>query len=337
MRFLDLVRLTEMNVSNLDTIKSDFAHLLDKTLADRAVPLAKPLYDLIVKRAVKAMQNDDAGNMVTRRQVYLVDLVDDAPAWLRTSITRGDVVYEIAFKDGFANRLAHVVDWLRVDPDAAKTVKAAAETDFLGLLAQAADAYFARAGAEAAKQGQQTLDEPGRAVIMTFRRNPTTEQILLFQESDLATNPQGAVVMFWVRLTSPEALDREGQLMKHCVGSYADVVKSEAVVIYSLRDMKNQPHATVELNQRRQPPSINQVKGKANAAPLGRYALYIKDFLNTLGVSASDHGTRDVEGVGLLVHDGKFGTILEVGGIILTTFANGDTLRTLRQPVRQGY
>lgn len=330
MRFLDIVRLTEMNVANLDTIKADFAHLLDKTMADRQAPLARPLYDLIVKRAVKAMGNDDAGNMVTRRPVSAADLPDDAPAWLRTSVTRGDEVFEIAFKEGFANRLAHVLDWLRVDADAAKTIKATPEADFLGLLAQAADTYFAKASAEAAKQSDQSLDEPGRDVIMTFRRNPTTEQITLFQETDLAANPHGRVVMFWAKLTSPEALNREGRLMKHCVGSYADVVASERVVIYSLRDLKNEPHATVELNMNNgRAPSINQVKGKANQPPLGRYGVYIKDFLNTLGVAASERGARDVQGMGLLAHNGKFGTILDVGGAILAAFANGDTLRTL--------
>ena len=251
-----------------------------------------------------------------------------APAWLRNAVQRGDAIYELSFKPGFETALAHVVDWLRADPDAARTVRTVPEADFLGLLTRAADAYFAKQSDGAAKQAQQSLQEPGVEVIMTFRQHKNSPMVMA-QESDLASNANGSVVSFWVKLISAEALNREGKLMHHCVGSYADLVKSESVVIYSLRDMKNEPHATVELAMRGGPPTINQVKGKNNQAPLGRYAVYIKDFLNALGVRASETGAKDVQGLGLLAHGGKFGTILEVGGTILAGFANGDSIRTL--------
>ena len=68
MRYRD-VALLEMNVSNVDNLKSEFVAMLTAILQHRQCQLPPPLYDLIVKRAVKAMQNDDAGNMTTRQMV----------------------------------------------------------------------------------------------------------------------------------------------------------------------------------------------------------------------------------------------------------------------------
>lgn len=50
----------------------------------------------------------------------------------------------------------------------------------------------------------------------------------------------------WVEVKSPEALDREGKVMGHCVGSYCEQVKEGNSIIYSLRDPKGESHVTVE-------------------------------------------------------------------------------------------
>lgn len=69
----------------------------------------------------------------------------------------------------------------------------------------------------------------------------------------------------WVRLLTPEALDREGAAMGHCVGGggYDDVE------ILSLRDVRNRPHVTVEVGKEG---GFVQVKGRGNGPVAGRHA-----------------------------------------------------------------
>jgi len=76
-----------------------------------------------------------------------------------------------------------------------------------------------------------------------------------------------------VRLAGKEAFDREGKLMAHCVASYFDK-ESE---IYSLRDEKNQPHCTIEVQ--RENSRVNQIKGKGNGSINPKY---IKTVLSVL-------------------------------------------------------
>lgn len=50
----------------------------------------------------------------------------------------------------------------------------------------------------------------------------------------------------WLKLNSDEALDAEGKMMGHCVGSYCDQVNSGNSQIYSLRDPQGRSHVTIE-------------------------------------------------------------------------------------------
>lgn len=75
----------------------------------------------------------------------------------------------------------------------------------------------------------------------------------------------------WVRLTTGQALDREGQAMGHCVGSggYDDLVDADAPDgLYSLRDDRGRPHVTVEVRNG----IIEQAQGKSNTTPTGHSA-----------------------------------------------------------------
>ena len=73
-------------------------------------------------------------------------------------------------------------------------------------------------------------------------------------------------------------LETEGEFMGHCVGSYCDHVSRGAVEIYSLRNRKNEPHATIEINRNGK---VHQIKGKGNAAPVEKYRPMIKQWLKT--------------------------------------------------------
>lgn len=92
---------------------------------------------------------------------------------------------------------------------------------------------------------------------------------------------------FTIVKVPPEDLGTEGDNMGHCVGGYCDSVASGGVVIYSLRNQKNMPHATIEviptlpLGRTRSPGRVDQIKGKQNEPPVPKYRPMIKQWLKT--------------------------------------------------------
>jgi len=90
-----------------------------------------------------------------------------------------------------------------------------------------------------------------------------------------------------VDVNTENDLGVEGDKMGHCVGSYCDDVASGRTTIYSLRDARNEPHATIEilptlpLGRSRSRGKVEQIKGKGNAAPVEKYRPMIKQWLQT--------------------------------------------------------
>ncbi|MEI8395798.1 MAG: PcfJ domain-containing protein [Rhodospirillaceae bacterium] len=87
-----------------------------------------------------------------------------------------------------------------------------------------------------------------------------------------------------VRIRSPAGLDRESSLMGNCVGSglYDLDVKSGRVLIASVRDAANEPHATLELRQDGGHPTLFQAKGRQNSPISPRYAGIVVEFLESI-------------------------------------------------------
>lgn len=81
-----------------------------------------------------------------------------------------------------------------------------------------------------------------------------------------------------VKLKTKKAFEREGYLMRHCLGSYNP---ESNVEIYSFRDSKNMPHATIEI--RRDSEEINQIKGKGNGPIHPKYISGVLEFLKFIG------------------------------------------------------
>ena len=75
-----------------------------------------------------------------------------------------------------------------------------------------------------------------------------------------------------VKLVGNSAFIREGFLMSHCVGSYSNKSNCD---IYSLRDIKNNPHCTIEVRKSSRSESIQQIKGKGNGSIHPNYIKYI--------------------------------------------------------------
>ena len=100
----------------------------------------------------------------------------------------------------------------------------------------------------------------------------------------------------WVRVTSPEGLDYEGNAMGHCVGSGG---YDTGVTIISLRDKHNMPHCTIEWDADSR--SVEQIQGRSNGPIVEKYHESVVSFVNGLKPFA-------VQGAGKLGHafvDGK--------------------------------
>lgn len=100
-------------------------------------------------------------------------------------------------------------------------------------------------------------------------------------EEEIMTFPDGYRI---VRLTSPLALDAEGAHMGHCIGQGAYDAKltgggkdGQKYHFYSLRDAKNRPHATIEVDAATH--KVVQLQGKANQPVIAKYMPYVRDFV----------------------------------------------------------
>ncbi|MCZ7861758.1 PcfJ domain-containing protein [Agrobacterium salinitolerans] len=81
-----------------------------------------------------------------------------------------------------------------------------------------------------------------------------------------------------VRMKTPTALDRESDFMQHCVGdgAYDHTLANPSVRLLSLRDHKNEPHVTVEMDILKN--TLAQVWGKANTIPKPEYTELMRPF-----------------------------------------------------------
>ncbi len=83
---------------------------------------------------------------------------------------------------------------------------------------------------------------------------------------------------FFYRLL-PDDLKREGELMGHCIDTnsiYRERLRKGKIVILSLRDDKNLPHVTCEINLLTG--ESTQIQGKGNEIPVSRYLDLITEF-----------------------------------------------------------
>lgn len=110
---------------------------------------------------------------------------------------------------------------------------------------------------------------------------------------------------------------RESALMQHCLGEFDDIEKAqggygsyyfgliqrEEITLYSLRDDKNMPHATISVGYKRGKAQLNQIKGKQNKPPVSRYIPASVAFFNHLSLEHNYH--PDCLGMGVVFVQGK--------------------------------
>lgn len=79
-------------------------------------------------------------------------------------------------------------------------------------------------------------------------------------------------------ILNADELKYEGKIMGHCVGggSYKQKIKNKISIILSIRDSKNQPHVTIEIDVSTR--TVIQQYGKGNSEPVQKYRNLIKEF-----------------------------------------------------------
>jgi len=82
-----------------------------------------------------------------------------------------------------------------------------------------------------------------------------------------------------VQLKTDEALKREGDVMKHCVGDYCDAVREGTSKIYSLRTPDNKPLVTIETQGGVGQVVFKQMFGHSNSDPSEQEKPYLIEFV----------------------------------------------------------
>lgn len=171
----------------------------------------------------------------------------DAPDWMKKAFERGDKLQEVRVSPAFRDKIAHAIDFMRSD------------------------------------EGPERLDR--LTVPEAIRQSDEWTQMLMKKKSgENAADGERVFKKYpdgysWRFLESEAAVNREGTLMGHCVSSYWKYIGEGSTQIASLRDGKNEPHCTLEID--RQEKFIRQIKGKSNAPVVEKYQSYVQDILST--------------------------------------------------------
>jgi hypothetical protein len=165
-----------------------------------------------------------------------------SPAWIQQAVANGTPPQRLSLLHSERETLAGVLDWMRSDDGPALS------------------SDWSRISVEQAISSEKAwIDAMAKAALKKDLDAADAAGTTLFTQS-LAPSPDGRSGWRWVQVHSKDALDREGALMRHCVGSYADDVAADRKSIYSLRDPDNKPRLTLETQQGR----IAQLKAFAN-------------------------------------------------------------------------
>lgn len=192
------------------------------------------------------------------------------PSWAQVSLLSGAFMFKVSLSSQLEGRMFQINDYLHSLTDKPE-INRLNRVSFV----QAEEASIKWHEKLKRKEKEDPYNDVG------------TEDIMVFDDGFKIVN-----------ITTKESLAREGNLMRHCVGSYWDRVLSEELDILSLRDPKNNPHVTMEISGQ----NINQIKGKANHIVIPEYSKYIRKFVLDMGYNI----TRDGDNIGLIRYNGKY-------------------------------
>ena len=257
---------------------------------------------LRVREYVVNLENEPAFVLVDKNRT-------DLPGWAKQTFERGENIYEFKgalMSSKLRDDIITVRDYLY---DAAgqyvdKVIKTARETDkkpkirYDYLKTSNEFATFEKALVAAKHWHEIMADE-------LAKRNKSKDYLekSLKGVKKIMDLPDGLTAY---ELTTSEALDFESDNMGHCVGrgAYDDGVKKDTIKIYSIRDAKGEPHATLEVRGN----EVYQIKGKANKALIRKYIPSTIQFINNMGLDI----VNDLDKINVIKQDGKIWDIFNL-------------------------
>lgn len=168
--------------------------------------------------------------------------LDNAPAWARKALAEGSALQALSLPNAERDLLARVLDWMRADTGPSLA------SDWSKISVD-----------QALEAEAKWVEAMSRAALKTDLEQADALGVSLMIEIP-GKGPDKRSGWRWVEVRSRGALDREGALMRHCVGSYAEDVSTGNKAVFSLRDPDNKPRLTLEAQQGR----LTQLKAFAN-------------------------------------------------------------------------
>ncbi len=179
----------------------------------------------------------------------------------RTIQGNDDYSYTIASPD-FQQKMREIDDWYRMTNEDADTPNIEISSYSWEQAVAASDEWHAVAAGEGAGKIYES----------------TNPDLVIF-------NPPEWEGWSIQKVVSRNDLQTEGNRMNHCVGRYCNDVAVGATEIYSLRDNKNEPHVTLEMNRAEEDTPFDQViqiMGNSDTEPDEAYKVYIKQWFAEL-------------------------------------------------------
>lgn len=195
----------------------------------------------------------------------LRELPKDAPQWLKDKWPEGRPYHHFKPDTQLQDQVRHVADWI-----GAAVVN---DADWLKQLDQGKPVRFKKIDSLeiATAEADKDMRIARKAMAEKLKDIPLGEGEKTAMELDNGYR--------MVRLMTATALDRESAGMGHCIGdgNYDQPLADGSSQFFSLRDAKNAPHATIEVDTKEN--DLLQCQGKENKPPVAKYLPYLHDFL----------------------------------------------------------
>lgn len=220
------------------------------------------------------------------------------PEWVAKAWAEGKSAQRLALGEADGQKLAGILDWLRAE-DGPSLASDWSRISMRQALASE-QAWIDSMAKAAAMSDMDAFEAAGTRFFC-----PSQASAFEGLGAERQLSEEGAESPRWVEVFSKESLNREGSLMRHCVGSYANDVSSGAKTIYSLRDAQNKPLLTIEARKG----AIVQLKAFANGpCPKELFpavALFAKKFTELCGQrSWKAESSQEAEAAGIVALKG---------------------------------
>ena len=231
---------TLRNVANVAELKTWIKNLAFERLAASSSPR---------DAACRKWLGSVGQNWVLRKGAILLyaptpEELHAEPAWVAQAVASETALHKLRLSSSEREALRGVLDWMRSDDG------------------PSLDSDWSKISVEQGLRSEREwVDERVKAASKKDLEAADAIGSELFAPLE-TPGPDGRHGWRWVEVRSPDALDREGALMRHCVGSYATDVAAGSKQVFSLRNPDNKPLLTIESQQG----ELLQLKAFANGA-----------------------------------------------------------------------